>query len=881
LFIEWIGRVSVLNLLRRGWGLGGESSDAETRRAPVISEVEYLEPRLCLGGIVAAGTAGAAIELDTPNAHADHGHFESQQVVSTSIRYDFRDHNGDRNLISSEQILIAQDALEAWSHASGDQITFVRDTTAPIGEILNIGVGSLESFGHSTGLGGVLGVGGGRLSMDEDQGPVVSGVAWLDRSEGWDHEIGSGGGLGTRDFGAVMAHEIGHALGYDHIAHTDLPTIMAPNYSPDLPAAAITGTAQDPIVAGLGFSEVSADEEIKVQALPAQIQLTAAEVEQLLRRASAATASEDAIIAVVDRGGSILGVLTEDGVTASTDQELSFKIDGAVAKARTAAFFSNGDPANGTLAPLTSRLVRFISQSTITQREVESDPNATDATRRGPGLVAPIGVGGHFPPEIAHTPPVDLFAIEQTNRDSITDAGGLSARFDATFAAGQEVMAPESYGFVSGLAVDQQARGIATLPGGIPLYRDSDCDGVGDTLVGGIGVFFPGSDGFATHEQGFVAGIGQTELERTNASRVLEAEYIAYAATGGSTIAETFGTGAPGARIGALDGVGRVDDLDLPFGVLTLVGITLQVVGPTAGIEGVRSILDTGQSLGPGVVNGTFHQVDAAPGVLFKDGTAVPQDWLVNPTNGNGITAAEVESIIDRGIQAADRVRAAVRLPRSSPTRMVFSVTDLDGEVVGLYRMPDSTFFSIDVAVAKARNVAYYAGTNVEPEDRVPGVASEVAFSNRTFRFLAEGRFPDGVEASQPGPFSILNEPSINSRTAENIGAPAPATDFDDTVLGHNSFNPSTNFHDTTTSARHQNGVVFFPGSTPLYRNGTLIGGFGVSGDGVDQDDVVTFLAARDFLPDSSITRADQTSVDGVRLPYMKFLRNPFRDVRR
>ncbi|MEO1999891.1 MAG: heme-binding protein, partial [Planctomycetaceae bacterium] len=498
----------------------------------------------------------------------------------------------------------------------------------------------------------------------------------------------------------------------------------------------------------------------------------------------------------------------------------------------------------------------------------------------GPGLVAPIGVGGHFPPEIAHTPPVDLFAIEHTNRDSITDAGGLAARFDATFAAGQEVTAPESYGLVSGRATDQQARGIATLPGGIPLFRDSDCDGVGDTLVGGIGVFFPGSDGYATHEQGFVAGIGQTELERTNASRVLEAEYIAYAAAGGSTGAETFGTGAPGARIGPLAGEDRVENLDLPFDVLTLVGITLQVVGPTAGIEGVREILATGQSLGPGVVNGTLQPINVGGG-LSSDGTAVPQGWLVDPKNGNGISASEVESIINRGIQAAERVRAAVRLPRSSPTRMVFSVTDLDGEVVGLHRMPDATFFSIDVAVAKARNVAYYSdASKLQPEDRVPGVAPGVAFTNRTFRFLAEGRFPDGVEASQPGPLSILNEPSINNQTAENIGAPAPVTDFNDTILGNNSFNPSTNFHDTA-NADHQNGVVFFPGSTPLYRNGTLIGGFGVSGDGVDQDDVVTFLAARDFLPDSTITRADQTSVDGVRLPYMKFLRNPFRDVKR
>ena len=62
-----------------------------------------------------------------------------------------------------------------------------------------------------------------------------------------------------------------------------------------------------------------------------------------------------------------------------------------------------------------------------------------------------------------------------------------------------------------------------------------------------------------------------------------------------------------------------------------------------------------------------------------------------------------------------------------------------------------------------------------------------------------------------------------------------------------------------------------------MYVNGQMVGGFGVSGDGVDQDDVVTFLGARNFLPDPSIiTRADQVFYRSVRLPYQKFLRNPF-----
>ena len=72
----------------------------------------------------------------------------------------------------------------------------------------------------------------------------------------------------------------------------------------------------------------------------------------------------------------------------------------------------------------------------------------------------------------------------------------------------------------------------------------------------------------------------------------------------------------------------------------------------------------------------------------------------------------------------------------------------------------------------------------------------------------------------------------------------------------------------------NQSGIVFFPGSLPLYKNGVLVGGLGVSGDGVDQDDYVTFHGAQGFLPPANI-QADNYSINGVRMPYLKFPRNP------
>lgn len=677
--------------------------------------------------------------------------------------------------------------------------------------------------------------------------------------------------------------------------------------------------------------------------------ITACEVKRLLARGAAASASEDAIIAIVDRGGRILGVRTEQGVLAAMPDDLTlvFAIDGAVAKARTAAFFSSGDSDFQATGPLTSRTVRFISQSTITQREVEGNPTVPnplvddpfdplDPVSRtyGPGFVAPIGLGGHFPPGVAFTPPVDLFAIEHQSRDSAVHPGAdgikgtgddapLTGRFNA-IPFGIGIDPPESFGVQSGLVPHAQSRGIATLPGGIPLYK---LIGGVPELVGGIGVFFPGPTGYATHEQGFVPGIGQTTEQRLNAPKVLESEWIAFAAAGG--LYPNIIANAPGA---VLDGIAPVPGYGLPNGRIDLVGITLEIYGPNPTQAnprtGVETILAVGAAVGRGSnTNGLNQIVDPlAPDPKALDGTVVPEGWLVGPLDSpvpGGPSAEDVSRIIMQGVAEADLVRAAIRLDISQPvpmpgprTRMVLAVADKDGNVLGIFRMKDATVFSIDVAVAKARNTAYYADfASVVPDDRVdddlllarggltpaelasfqiatngvlgsPDLYTDVnssllasslpgiAFTNRTFRFLAEPRYPSGIEGTLPPVFSILNDPGINRSTAENLGAPSPASSFQ-SVLGFDAFHLGRNFRDPE-DIENQNGIIFFPGSSPLYAGGILIGGFGVSGDGVDQDDVVTASGMAGFAPPPNI-RVDQVFYRGVRLPFQKFNRNPRR----
>jgi uncharacterized protein GlcG (DUF336 family) len=159
--------------------------------------------------------------------------------------------------------------------------------------------------------------------------------------------------------------------------------------------------------------------------------------------------------------------------------------------------------------------------------------------------------------------------------------------------------------------------------------------------------------------------------------------------------------------------------------------------------------------------------------------------------------------------------------------------------------------------------------------DKLAGIPAGTAFTARTFRYLALPRFPEGIDGSPPGPFSILKDGGASPTTGLQTGPRKAPRQFT-SAQGYNDFNPNTNFHQTGVpqALGNQNGIVFFPGSVPLYKNGVLVGGLGVSGDGVDQDDVTTALAKAGFEAPTAL-RVDNYTYQGIRLPYQKFNRNP------
>jgi uncharacterized protein GlcG (DUF336 family) len=246
--------------------------------------------------------------------------------------------------------------------------------------------------------------------------------------------------------------------------------------------------------------------------------------------------------------------------------------------------------------------------------------------------------------------------------------------------------------------------------------------------------------------------------------------------------------------------------------------------------------------------------------------------------SSNALTSSDVGTIITHAAQQANITRAAIRQPLGSNARVTIAVVDTAGVVLGLFRQQDAPVFGFDVAVQKARTATFFSGANAATALRGAGFGSyvdraaadglrfdgTVAFTDRATGFLHRPFFPDGINDTAAGPFST----AIADWSPFNVGLQLDLvkTNFLASVVG-----PAV---PCTSIPSLPNGIQIFPGSVPLYKNGVLVGGIGISGDGVDQDDLIAAAGANGFSPPPAI-RSDQIFVRGVRLPFLKFPRSP------
>ncbi|MEC9048145.1 MAG: heme-binding protein, partial [Planctomycetota bacterium] len=144
-----------------------------------------------------------------------------------------------------------------------------------------------------------------------------------------------------------------------------------------------------------------------------------------------------------------------------------------------------------------------------------------------------------------------------------------------------------------------------------------------------------------------------------------------------------------------------------------------------------------------------------------------------------------------------------------------------------------------------------------------------VALTTRTLGFLSQPFYPPGIGGtfSQAQYIAELG----NFTPAPGNTAPGPLYNL---ALLNQLPQQASRWGNEVPDPGYQNGLTFFPGSVPLYKNGQLVGALGVSGDGVEQNDLIAFEGGAGFEPPPEL-RIDNFEFDGVKLPYLKFPETP------
>jgi uncharacterized protein GlcG (DUF336 family) len=593
---------------------------------------------------------------------------------------------------------------------------------------------------------------------------------------------------------------------------------------------------------GVDGGSTAADCNFTVATTPQN--LSAAEVERIVAQAEqAATAlGAPATIAVSDRVGNILAVYRMSGAGLTIN----------LRSGRLAVPVQGLDGLNNTIGSELGAIAKA-----VTGAYLSSSGNAF-STR-----TASFIIQEHFPPTVNFQPSGPLFGVQFSqlpcgdfvNQNNVVDFGPKRSPL-----------------------------GLAGDPGGFPIYKNG-------VVVGGIGVMADGEYGIDLTPTSGATGtderIAQSALKGFETPACIRADRI------------TLGGQIPpySNADGALVNVSASNVTNLANFI------------PVAGYYAGGSAF-TGLAYG----NANSGFTDDATDTLGS-GAFIVTNGAANrfpPTAGaNGLTPTEVTQIINSAIGVANQARAQIRRPVGSAAQVTVAVTDLDGSILGIARTADAPVFGTDVSVQKARTAAFFSKSNAGANlSALPSVsyaddglaasgitinfsdyvtASSLAgstaftgtnaFSARAIGNIARPLFPDGIDGSPNGslskplaiwsPFSTgLQLDLVYGNLTGSIVTPAP----------------NSNNRCTANPIGINNGIQIFPGAVPIYRGATLVGAIGISGDGVDQDDMIAFLGlarAGNILGTGianapNAIRSSQLEPQGVPLRFVNCPQSPF-----
>jgi len=577
--------------------------------------------------------------------------------------------------------------------------------------------------------------------------------------------------------------------------------------------------------------------------------LTAAEVERIVAQAEQAASNpainKPATIAVVDRVGNVLAVYRMP--TASPVVDLS--------SGRLAVAVQGLDGLNNTIGSEQAAIAKA-----ITGAYLSSSGNAF-STR-----TASFIIQEHFPPTVANQASGPLFGVQFSQLpcgDFITRGPGATA------------------------GPKRSPLGLAGDPGGFPIYKNG-------VVVGGIGVISDGNYGIdlnptsgATDSderiaQSALAGFQAPDCIRANRI-TLGGQIPSYSNADNALVSVN--------RTTVLD-INNLIDVDQYF--IEANGI---LAGKAYGNADSGFMADASGNLGTGafvVTNGTVNKF-------------TPRDSVSAPVGATPLTLAEVTQIINSAIGVANQARAQIRRPLNSPAQVTVSVVDNEGNVLGIARTGDAPIFGADVSLQKARTAAFFSSAgagaaitlapNVSYFDDGPAPSAvtvilgdyvtasglfgstsfsgTTAFSARAIGNISRPLFPDGINGTDEGPLSkdLSIWSPFNTGLELDLVYNNLVTEITNPATG------ATNCTGVPTPAIN-NGIQIFPGGVPIYRGNVLIGAIGVSGDGVDQDDMIAFLglsrAGTSATNAPTGIRADTLSPQGSGLRYVNCPQSPF-----
>ncbi len=592
--------------------------------------------------------------------------------------------------------------------------------------------------------------------------------------------------------------------------------------------------------------------------VPAQESLSTGDVSKILGQAMAESSArgKPGVIAVTDRVGNVLAVLSMTGAPATTTT-------------RAAPGGPNTD-AQGLVVPASAAAIA----KAITGAYLSSGGNAF-STR-----TASMIVGSPFPPSpaTAGLESGPLFGVQFSQ----LPCSDLNTRYGANAMLGPK----------------RSPLGLSADPGGFPLYKNG-------VVVGGVGVMADG-------DYGYDDNVLDTDVD--------DDEAIALAAS--------YGFEAPVAI--AADRI-TVDGTSLRYSDMTASGLRSNPAAAAAysGAGGTLTAVNgyyaggtilAGQAYGTeasGIRAASLAEFNNPDAFILTNGAGAnrypPQAGTAADGAASPLTASEVSAMLEEAFKVMSHARAQIRQPLDSRAQVSIAVTDANGVILGIVRSPDAPVFGVDLSVQKARTAAFFSnshagsdllGAGAEVAAFVPAARtfmSDVnfltgrnAFAERSVSNLSRPHFPDGEVARPNGPFSRpigqWSPLSTGLQSALAIGAigqhltfiggggadtPARCTGLPDAAAGQN---------------RLQNGSQSFPGGVPIYRAGVLVGGIGVSGDGIDQDDMISFLGLNNagtrlsgaIQNAPTAIRADQILVvlpgANIRLRYVNCPFAPFLD---